>query len=233
MESSTIEEFSTKQKNDSIVDLFRGDVPLATTYWVFGVLFGNIGFSLILRNIYKHDLPMLKTPVGIWSMGLFFCFIVIYSLFISIAVWRSAGKYQGNKLWGILARATVALNLIWFLVGFLSGFQQARNKTDGLLAELDRINQRLPLMLDNDTRLDHIDMKDMNIYQNYTLVNLSTDQIDKDQFISIMSKEIKDGQCQDQARHNLMKDGMTFIFSYRDKAHQKVAEIPVVVSDCL
>ena len=175
MESSTIEEFSTKQKSDSIVDLFRGDVPLATTYWVFGVLFGNIGFSLIIKNIYKHDLSMLKTPIGIWSMGLFFCFIVIYSLFISIAVWRSAGKYQGNKLWGILARATVALNLIWFLVGFLSGFQQARNKTDGLLAELDRINQRLPLMLDNDTRLDHIDMKDMNIYQNYILVNLSTD----------------------------------------------------------
>jgi hypothetical protein len=233
METSTVENHTTKRRSNPVADLFRGDIPLSITYWVFGVLFGNVGLQLILKKIDTYYFPILTRSIGAWSITLFYGFVIAYTLFISIAIWRSSGKYQGRKLWGILARVVVIVNIALFMGGVVNGLQQSQNETDNLLAELDLMNQSLPRMIDDDTRLDHIDIEHMDIYYNYTLVNFSTDQIDKNKFVSMMSKHIKSSQCQNKKTRDLMNNGRTLIYAYRDKGHQKVAEIPVVASDCL
>lgn len=61
-----------------IRDLWRGDVPLVKTYWLFGVV-----------------------------AGIFFRIAFAYGVFISFATWKSANKYRGQQRYAILAKVAV------------------------------------------------------------------------------------------------------------------------------
>jgi len=55
--------------------------------------------------------------------GLLFIGVVVtalsaaYQFIVSIGVWRSAGRYAGAKVWGVLARLVAGLSLLMLLVG--------------------------------------------------------------------------------------------------------------------
>jgi hypothetical protein len=40
-----------------------------------------------------------------------------YWIFISVAIWRSAGNYTGRIIWGALARITVVFGYLSLMVG--------------------------------------------------------------------------------------------------------------------
>jgi hypothetical protein len=83
--------------------LWDGALPLAVTYWVWGVG-GNVIFALLLRRAYVAARQGRARPMWPW---------LIYSLslawfgLIFRAIWRSAGSYRGPKIWGALARLGV------------------------------------------------------------------------------------------------------------------------------
>jgi hypothetical protein len=69
--------------------LWKGRVSLPETYWVWTVLGTNV---LLFASV-------IVAP-------LFFVFAT-YTIFIAIALWRSANNYDGHTLWSALARACV------------------------------------------------------------------------------------------------------------------------------
>ena len=82
--------------------LWRGEVPLAETYWVWGVALGLLLF-LLFRLTYGTLLV-----IGLLLLLLTFGHVVL----ISVAIWRSAGRYTGPKIWGVLARVVVVLRIL-------------------------------------------------------------------------------------------------------------------------
>ena len=118
---STEETGSPSQAKDSLfIRLFRGEVSLPVTSWVYGVL-GNIVFSLIYNaadkkyeQISMHDTSsLLATAIVLLLIGLLRLF---YNSFIMIAIWRSADKYRGPIFWSLLARIIVVFNIMAFLI---------------------------------------------------------------------------------------------------------------------
>jgi hypothetical protein len=93
---------------DLIRDLWFGDVPLVKTYWLFGVVVG-VGFAIAFTFI-EYQSEGLSTGFGpILFIGLIvFCFI--YVIFINVAIWRSANKYQGPRRYAILAKIMVIVS---------------------------------------------------------------------------------------------------------------------------
>jgi hypothetical protein len=89
--------------NGVAASLWRGDVPLYQTYWVCGVL-TNLLWGIPIGLAEAADLPILVLVL----VGL----NLIYLVFIAVAIWRSATRYSGRKLWGDLARLSVTLGLI-------------------------------------------------------------------------------------------------------------------------
>ena len=107
--------------------LFRGDVSLARTFWLYGVLVPFLLLLVLLVPVacvvvvasedfsdaakdgavylYKHAYE------PIWNG--FFTVITGYIVFAYIAVWRSVGKYVGPRIWKDLAQT-------WVLVCWLS-----------------------------------------------------------------------------------------------------------------
>jgi hypothetical protein len=96
--------------------LWRGEVPLSVTYWVWGV-----GFTTMLR-VLSVVLLMLTKLVSIAPvLALMY---LAYLVFISVAIWRSAGRYTGPHIWPVLARASVLIVPLSALALVFSAGQQ-------------------------------------------------------------------------------------------------------------
>jgi len=84
-----------------------GNLGLAKTYWLFGVL-GTLIMKLILTLLVLSGVnPTLSIIIAI-----------AYSAVVWIAVWNSASQYQGLKLWAILAKVSVVFGILASLAEF-------------------------------------------------------------------------------------------------------------------
>jgi hypothetical protein len=84
-------------------------------YWVFGWIGGFVVTAVFLLVVYgiNHLIAALLALLGLLG----------WQVFISVAIWRSAGKYKGAKGWAVLARAVVVLGgiyLVWSIAQALS-----------------------------------------------------------------------------------------------------------------
>ena len=87
--------------------LWSGEIPLDIVFWRFAVIYGlllNTATSLLF-------MALLVNAAGyVWLIPAFLLPIP-YNLLIIVAVWRSAGRYEGPRQWVDWARfATVRLS---------------------------------------------------------------------------------------------------------------------------
>lgn len=96
------------QQTSFLSNLIQGDISLWKTYWLFGVI-GNI-IATTLINIFSQ-----------FSETSFFIILIIaiaYKIGVFTAIWNSASKYVGLKIWAILAKIMVVLGFISILTIF-------------------------------------------------------------------------------------------------------------------
>lgn len=233
MEAETTESQPMEKKAGFIARLFRGDVSLPITYWVFGVLIGSVAFQIILKIIEFNYLEITTSQTGAWSVMAFYWVAIGYSIFMLIAIWRSAGKHQGREIWAGLARAVVVLGTLALIVNFIVGLKQGSDTDLALSEEIKMINKSLPSMIDNDTRLDHVSIQDKDVHYNYTLVNWLAADLDVTRFTSVMTPKLKTVMCANEETRPLLNEGRKLVYMYRDKSSRPVAKIVVEKSDCL
>ena len=98
--------------------LWRGERPLAMTYWVFGVCI-YFGIDFGLRMLVASGIGRSEQPLEVAIAVLVLLVIIAYLVFISVAIMRSAANYQGNPMWAMLARVSVVLAAISYVVNVL------------------------------------------------------------------------------------------------------------------
>ncbi len=90
--------------------LWRGEVRLVMTYWVYGLIGffvysvvagALIGFLFLWSDISNETLANLA-PFS----------IIPYDVFFFFAIWRSASNYEGPVIWSVLAKASVVIGII-------------------------------------------------------------------------------------------------------------------------
>ncbi len=111
--------------NKIIKNFFEGNVKLWKSYWIVGELLNGI-FLLIIFNL---EIYFLNTNSSVSQIP-FLDFtnltliskisIFIWTIFISIGIWRSAENYKGSIFWIVLTFIVVAyrcysLRLIFFI----------------------------------------------------------------------------------------------------------------------
>ena len=120
-----------------IKDIWRGDIPLRKTFWVYFVLVnGFIGAIYHYRGFHHIDQGFYPTHKAIrelafyylsnqntvfWGIAalLFGIIFVIYQIFIVVSIWRSANNYQGPSVWATLAKAGVIFGVLISIRDFL------------------------------------------------------------------------------------------------------------------
>ena len=90
----------------NLLKLFKGDLPLYKSYWIYYVL-GNFLISAPLLLVTKFQIQKF-----IYSFSLYLVINLIYYFSSCIGVWRSSQKYKGNKILAFLARFVVVIGII-------------------------------------------------------------------------------------------------------------------------
>lgn len=232
MQEEILEKPVQIEKKNFITRLFNGDISLPVTYWVFGVIIGNV----VLGTLYSAiDLKYFEivSKLGILPINIFLVFSLAYNIFILIAIYRSAVKYTGNKLWSILARILVIINTILSIGVLVVTFKQITDPNMYIKRDINMLNKSLPKMIDKDTRLENVTLIGKDIYFNYTMVNLLTADVDIPKVESIISPNIKSSQCQDVGLRAILDEGRKLVYVYADKEGSAITKIFVSKEDCL
>jgi hypothetical protein len=88
-------------------DLWSGDLPLGEAFWTYAVGVGltvNVVTSLAFLALISWDRPLAALLVG---YGL----SVPYNVVAVVGVWRSAARYQGQRIHADLARIVTLVGM--------------------------------------------------------------------------------------------------------------------------
>ncbi|KTC83356.1 hypothetical protein [Legionella cincinnatiensis] len=164
---------------ETLKKLWKGELSLVLTFWVFGVV-----ISLILRLLFYYiNQNYIWFTIKFGSYPLYFLYGVslIYSLFIWVAIWRSSNKYKGSQFWAAVAKLMVILGALHTFVDYKTGIlsrllSQENNLRQQLRDEVNNLNKGLPTKLDENTELYKITLDKNSISYYFRLVNLNTNQ---------------------------------------------------------
>ena len=111
-----VDTISTGGRVETIKELWRGEISLPRTFWLWGnlELVLEVGGTAIIEALAKA--MGFQFLVTVWSS-----FVCLGGMFMNVAIWRSAGNYQGPRVWAILARIIAGIGLLWQVVQFFVG----------------------------------------------------------------------------------------------------------------
>ncbi len=93
---------------DRIETLWRGHLPLDIAFWRFAVIYGlvlNAATTLLFMALLVNDAGWtLLVPAFLLPLP--------YNLLIIVAVWRSAGRYDGPRKWVDWSRFATVLWMV-------------------------------------------------------------------------------------------------------------------------
>ena len=93
----------------TIVEFFRGDLPLGRAFWLWGILGGGTVslFSTLLA------LTLIAASAPAWLAVLAFAAHIPWNLMLLVGIWRSAGRPEVSPAAANLARTVI---LAWVVV---------------------------------------------------------------------------------------------------------------------
>ena len=93
----------------TIVEFFRGGLPLGRAFWLWGILGGGIVslFSTLLA------LTLIAASAPAWLAVLAFAAHIPWNLMLLVGIWRSAGRPEVSPAAANLARTII---LAWVVV---------------------------------------------------------------------------------------------------------------------
>jgi hypothetical protein len=89
-------------------ELANGDFGLAKTYWLYGVVVGVV-VTIISSKV---------TSIG--GLVILMLAYTAYEIPVLMGIWRAANKYQGQKIWAVLAKIAVVVGAIMLVDGLLA-----------------------------------------------------------------------------------------------------------------
>src|SRR5262245_53004686 len=96
---------------------WRGDLSLPKSFWINGILilgiliFASWYVLLPLSLLLEKAIPLFKGNDFIWFFGDIATYIIIY-VWAVVGVGRSAKKYEGSVILGILARVAILFGIV-------------------------------------------------------------------------------------------------------------------------
>jgi len=93
------------------------------------------------------------------------------------------------------------------------------------------VNKRVPMMVDNDTRLDKVVAKGgSQLVYHYTMVNYSYNQFDKKKFTDSFKGSLLKHTCSKLSR--LISQGVEIVYSYKAKDGKFLTQVAVNKKKC-
>lgn len=225
------------ESTNFLARLWRGQIPLGQTYWIYGVL-GSIVIRII-SPVIAYYMAANATSLSGFDIALirytWAAIAIAYSLFICVAIWRSANRYAiikpKNKVNASLAQCVVVLSAVATVAAFVVPSDELKpNNADErmqLQASLAGMNSGLPKKIDDVTILTKIDIEEGSFVYYFDLRQYI---VDRDKFGATVKNHIK-SLCGTPDMVALLKSSPVIHYVYSD-LQKNSADIILEKSDC-
>ena len=105
-----VKEEQVPEQKELLENVWEGNLGLAMTYWVYGVL-GGIVWGVGIAAL-KPD-PEGGLIKLVWL--LFACYYFV----VYVGIWQAANKFVGSKVWAILAKFAIIVVVLPVAIHFL------------------------------------------------------------------------------------------------------------------
>ncbi len=183
--------------------LWRGEVSLPITYWIFGSI-GSVVLTIASFSI-AYLIAYNASSLGGFDIqffnSLWLLFVYFYEIFIFVAIWRSASnysrRYPRRRQWSILAKAAVCLGVVGLIksgyefstrshLAEISNFTHPTTPKELLTKEamLAGLNAGLPKKIDDIMTLNKIGLDGNTFVYEYSITSQISD-------MSVFERSIK------------------------------------------
>ena len=200
------------------------------TYWVW--FFFASFVILISSSFYFNNLPVELTSTQRYLSISIAIFSILYSIFILIAVWRSATNHDGSKFWANVAKIIVIFNFINLSMDSYSFSKNFTDENYALINSIKQLDERTPVKINENIYITKAVIHEKNIYYTYKLQNLDTKKLSSINKTMLKDDVIK-ATCEDMETGQLLKQEYKFHYYYTNKESQKIAEIKISNKDCI
>ena len=94
------------------------------------------------------------------------------------------------------------------------------------------MNKTLPVMIDDNSRLDEVAYKDRTFTHFYTVVGISNKAFLEAYPLDVLKDFFAANACNDENARNSMHDGVVFAYRFRSEGGEQLAHVDVSIGDC-
>ena len=199
--------------------LINGETSLVVVFW-----FWFIFLSFLIEVFFEMYFMQTKYAQNKENYLEFFLYfvILIYSILISLSIYRTANKYSGSKIWSFLSKLLVSINLLFSINFFIEVSKFYFFEDYALEKEIESFKDKLPIQIDMNSTLIDIYKKDKTIYYKYQLHEVLLD----DKFLkNKIKKQIQDSLCEDRSTVDLLKREYILNYIYVGEKQEEIVEI--------
>ena len=99
-----------------LITLWRGEIALPKSFWFFGIIpLLLFSFTFISSQTIMASIVGRASNAVLYFDYLLMAIYVLFGIFILVAIWRSANKYQGLRRWSYLAKVGGIVIVLWFI----------------------------------------------------------------------------------------------------------------------
>lgn len=209
--------------------LIKGEISLSITFWIWFV-FANLLLNVFFDFNISEDSFEITESDKIIDFSLH-SLKIIYTIFIFIAVIRSANKYLGSKFWSFMAKVMVTINLMFSLFT-LNDLARIYFMEEYIIkSEIEKLKEQLPIKVDSYTQLQNVEMVEKNIAYTYQLLNLN---IQKNTMPRLRNfkKRVQESICEDENYLKLLKKDYVLNYTYLDNKGKEFLNVKTDVVSC-
>ena len=199
--------------------LINGETSLVVVFW-----FWFIFLSFLIEVFFEMYFMQTKYAQNKENYLEFFLYfvILIYSILISLSIYRTANKYSSSKIWSFLSKLLVSINLLFSINFFIEVSKFYFFEDYALEKEIESFKDKLPIQIDMNSTLIDIYKKDKTIYYKYQLHEVLLD----DKFLkNKFKKQIQDSLCEDRSTVDLLKREYILNYIYMGEKQEEIVEI--------
>lgn len=221
----------TQDKQESYLKkLINGDISLLITYWVWFVFISLLLNTFTDFNFSNYD-ETQRIKSDIYFALSFYFLTLIYTIFIFIAVIRSANKYKGSKLWSFIAKVIITINLFTSLYTALEITKVYLLEDYAIENEISVYREKLPIDVNSYTQLFDISKKEKDILYIYKLKHIDINKdinFNKKRF----SKRVQESLCEDDGTVELLKKDYILKYTYLDINDTEITKVSTDKTAC-
>jgi hypothetical protein len=138
-----------------------------------------------------------------------------------------------NTVWKVIGGLGLLMVLAFSgVTGKFSG-KTSEEKIDAeLLQTASKLNERLPMMVDAETRWDSTVGIDKTMRYNYTLINYSASNLPVQEFRGALEAKLVNNVCTTKEMQVFVKNGVTVTYAYYGNEGKEITVIAVEPSRC-